>query len=233
MAHLLDPPGAQQQTANRRAATVRMKLIDAARLVMGRDGVETSSIPTIVDTAGVGVGSFYKHFGSKEALARAVFTDQTESVHEELRTLSLETEDMPRAMAFGIRRCIQLADDDPVWGWFIVHSDSAFSEFGHLMQDLTRYGLVRGRAMGSLAAVDTTAAIILVQASVTALLKARLTHALSEERAHGAVEIILRAAGADGGLAREIAAESMDDLRAKLSRRSDTNWANVMSNTSA
>lgn len=197
----------------------RAKLIAAARIVMGRDGVETSSIPTIVDAAGVGVGSFYKHFGSKEALARAVFQEQTVALHEELNTISRATEDMPRAMAYGTRRCLQLADEDPVWGWFIVHSGSAFGDLSRLMEDLTLHGLVRGKALSSLAVSDTAATMILIQASVTALLKARLTGALSEDRAHGAVENILRLAGADGGLAREIATEPMDELRCKLSGR--------------
>jgi AcrR family transcriptional regulator len=199
-----------------RTSKAREKLIEAARRVMSRDGVETSSIPVIVQEAGVGRGSFYNHFGSKEDLARAVFHEQTLALREELDAVSRATEDMPRAVSFGIRRCLQMAGEDPVWGWFVVHAGSVLDDFNHLMHGVALLGLARGQALGNLSVRDTDATMILLSAAVTALLQARLTGELSEERAYAAVEDILRLAGTEPRLAREISLEPIEELKRKL-----------------
>lgn len=183
---------------------------------MSRDGVVGSSIPTIVEEARVGRGSFYNHFGSKEELARAVFHEQTLALREEIDAASHATTDMPRATSYGIRRCLQIASEDPVWGWFIVHAGPLLDDFHALMIGAARYGLSRGHALGNIARNDIEATVILLSASVIALLEAQLTGALSEERAHAAVENLLRLVGVHPDLACEIASEPMDELQRKL-----------------
>lgn len=53
-----------------RGLTARRKLIAAAYDVMSKKGLEGSTIAEIIAEAGVGVGSFYNHFTSKEELAQ-------------------------------------------------------------------------------------------------------------------------------------------------------------------
>jgi AcrR family transcriptional regulator len=190
--------------------------MEAARKVMGRDGVETSSIPTIVDEAGVGRGSFYNHFGSKEELARAVFHQQTLVLREELDDVTRGADDIPRAISYGIRRCLEKAAEDPLWGWFMIHATPVLGDFMLQMHDSAQLGLSRGQAMGLLLIEDIDATTILLGGGVTALLSARLKGAISEERSYAAVEGLLRLTGVDPVLAREITQESMDDLRRKL-----------------
>ena len=50
------------------------KLLDAARALFARQGVDSTRIQEITDEADVGFGSFYNHFPSKEALIEAVLT---------------------------------------------------------------------------------------------------------------------------------------------------------------
>ncbi|MBN8933022.1 MAG: helix-turn-helix transcriptional regulator, partial [Rhizobium pusense] len=53
---------------DRRRARTRRALLDAARRVIGRQGVENVTIQEITDEADVGFGSFYNHFATKEDL---------------------------------------------------------------------------------------------------------------------------------------------------------------------
>src|SRR5687767_407239 len=60
--------------ARRREAT-RTKLIEAAKALIARQGVDNTRIQEITDEADVGFGSFYNHFESKEAIIEAVLAD--------------------------------------------------------------------------------------------------------------------------------------------------------------
>jgi AcrR family transcriptional regulator len=53
----------------------RSTLIAAARVIFERDGFLNARIVDITDQAGLGIGSFYKYFGTKESLFAAVVED--------------------------------------------------------------------------------------------------------------------------------------------------------------
>src|SRR5262245_62806903 len=75
------PAGTSGRGARRRDET-RSRLLSAAREVMARKGIGSTSIQEITDTADVGFGSFYNHFPSKEAIADAVMEDALERSEE-------------------------------------------------------------------------------------------------------------------------------------------------------
>lgn len=50
----------------------RQRLLEAARAVFGRDGPE-ASLEEIARTAGVGIGTLYRHFPTREVLVEAVY----------------------------------------------------------------------------------------------------------------------------------------------------------------
>ncbi|MDQ8044234.1 MAG: TetR/AcrR family transcriptional regulator [Solirubrobacteraceae bacterium] len=56
-------------------ARTRRTLLEAAGELFARKGVDATTVDEIAETAGVSVGSIYKHFGSKEALAIAFIVD--------------------------------------------------------------------------------------------------------------------------------------------------------------
>jgi AcrR family transcriptional regulator len=65
---------APDRHARRREAT-RAKLVEAAKALFARQGVDNTRIQEITDEADVGFGSFYNHFQSKEALIEVVLAD--------------------------------------------------------------------------------------------------------------------------------------------------------------
>jgi len=56
-----------------RSRQTREVLLEAAELVLARDGVDGATIPAIAEKAGVAVGSVYRRFPDKDALLRAVY----------------------------------------------------------------------------------------------------------------------------------------------------------------
>ncbi|MFY8106669.1 MAG: TetR/AcrR family transcriptional regulator [Elstera sp.] len=57
----------------------RQKLIDAALIVVARDGLEAASVKSIAQQAGITPGLLHYHFTSKEALLEAALTAGTEA----------------------------------------------------------------------------------------------------------------------------------------------------------
>ena len=50
-------------------------MVEAAKAVFARQGVDSTRIQEITEEADVGFGSFYNHFQSKEALIEVVLAD--------------------------------------------------------------------------------------------------------------------------------------------------------------
>jgi AcrR family transcriptional regulator len=93
------------RTQRRDAVRNRAKVLDAARAQFAEKGLETQ-IEEIARRAGVGVGTVYRHFPTKEALLEALAIDRFESLAAAAREgLDLEDpwEGLVRLMRFGAR----------------------------------------------------------------------------------------------------------------------------------
>lgn len=75
----------------------REKIIKAALQVFAEHGLHGTAVPPIADKAGVGVGTLYRYFDSKEALINAVFCDAKQRLQEHLLT-DLDLLDPSRAL---------------------------------------------------------------------------------------------------------------------------------------
>ena len=61
-------------------------IIQAALKVFAKHGLHGTPVPPIATEAGVGVGTLYRYFDSKEALINAVFQDTKQQLQERLLT---------------------------------------------------------------------------------------------------------------------------------------------------
>jgi TetR/AcrR family transcriptional repressor of nem operon len=75
------------RTATQSCPNARSKLIDAAHLLVRRQGYNATSVDEICAAAGVSKGAFFHHFSSKEALAAAAAEGWTERADELIFTL--------------------------------------------------------------------------------------------------------------------------------------------------
>ena len=134
----------------RRREQTRAKLVDAARTLFARQGVDNTRINEITDQADVGFGSFYNHFDSKEAIVEAVLAETIAAQGETIAAVSRQLEDPAEVIAAAHRHFVRRARSDPEWGWLLVRLElshnvmlAALQPFGQ--RDLRR-AINAGRA---------------------------------------------------------------------------------------
>ena len=76
----------------------RARILEAAEVVFAAEGIEVP-VDTIAEKAGVGVGTLYRHFPTKEKLCEAILLERLSSLTLDARALA-EAED-PAAAFFG------------------------------------------------------------------------------------------------------------------------------------
>lgn len=65
-------------------AQSRARIMQAAGRRLKHDGIDGSGVATLMGDAGLTVGAFYAHFGSKDELVAATLSDQLQALHENL-----------------------------------------------------------------------------------------------------------------------------------------------------
>lgn len=199
-----------------RPVTARIKLLDAAYRVMGRKGLDASTLAEIIAAAGVGVGSFYKHFSSKEDLAKAVFMDRADKLGLAIETAALRTSDSAAATCFAFRRFIEEAESDALWASFITQLEPSMQLLSGLLRGHARAGLRSGILNGKLKIDNVEAAITAVGAVIQAFVKARLNGELTSEEAHRASLFALRMFGVAEAEAVRLSELPMEALRREV-----------------
>ena len=62
----------------------RTRILDAAEVVFAAEGIEVP-VDTIAEKAGVGVGTLYRHFPTKEKLCEAILLERLAGLTEDAR----------------------------------------------------------------------------------------------------------------------------------------------------
>jgi AcrR family transcriptional regulator len=134
--------------ARRRQAT-RRKLIDAAKALIARQGVESTRIQEITEEADVGFGSFYNHFPTKDAIVEAVLAETIGAQGAEIEALTTDIEDPAEIVAVARRSFVRRARTEPDWAWLLLRLDVSHNVLiaalgPHARRDL-RNGVKTGR----------------------------------------------------------------------------------------
>ena len=92
------PSGAEARALRADAVRNRARILEAAEVVFAAEGIE-APVDTIAEKAGVGVGTLYRHFPTKEKLCEAILLDRLRGLTEDARAQA-DAED-PVAAFFG------------------------------------------------------------------------------------------------------------------------------------
>jgi AcrR family transcriptional regulator len=193
--------------SERRKAQTRQKLIDAARVMLAAGTAARASIQEITDSADVGFGSFYNHFGSKDELFEAAVTDVLEELGQSFDQLTLDVDDPARATAQSLRLTLRLCRSRPEISAVLVRhylemmdSDSGLAR--RLMRDI-RAGMASGRFLEAdprlVRATVSGAALATLQLSLT------VPELVDDAACDQVVEQLLRMLGVPVDEARELA----------------------------
>jgi AcrR family transcriptional regulator len=187
----------------RRREQTRARLLEAARTLFARQGVDNTRINEITDEADVGFGSFYNHFESKEAIVEAVLAETVAAQGEAVAAVSRQLEDPAEVIAAAHRHFVRRARSDPEWGWLLVRLDVShdvmLAALGPFAQRDLRRGIKAGRLRVSNERVATAAAGGALLAVMRAVLDRRAPSDADIHHAEGVLRLF--------GLAPEDAAE--------------------------
>jgi AcrR family transcriptional regulator len=119
------PDTSAARPAVRRRAATRERLLDAARTVLAREGIQGASVEHICDQAGFTRGAFYSNFSSKDELVLALFDREREAMLALLREAadpaSFEGLDVVEAVGVIMDRFLLLQPPDREW--YLVHAE--------------------------------------------------------------------------------------------------------------
>ncbi len=206
----LEAPAPASRAARRRMRT-RERLVDAARAVIARQGIDVTTIADITSEADVGTGSFYNHFESKERLIETLVAQAIETHGAALDRRIDSLSDPAEIFSICVRHTIRMADHDPVWAWFTVRAGLYVRELEsglgvRLLRDLGR-GIESGRFIKG----DVRSALVVIGGAVVAAMQGRLLGVHDLPPDHQITEQLLRMLGVPPEEAERIASVPLDD----------------------
>ena len=113
----------------------RTRLLEAARVVLGRQGPRKVSLSAIAAEAGVSRPTLYKYFASKDALLLAL------SVHEQQRftaglTVALDGLTGPSRLDRALRYMVEFQRDYPMRELVLIEPDFMLDQLAHTLRTM-------------------------------------------------------------------------------------------------
>ncbi|HEY4348376.1 MAG TPA: helix-turn-helix domain-containing protein [Gaiellaceae bacterium] len=151
----------------------RTLLLAAAREAFSERGVDVSA-DEIVERAGVGIGTLYRHFPNREALVDAIFEDRGEEVVAMFGRV-LEVDDPAAGLWLLLEQMVEMQRADSTLKALLMRyppSEGRFVEMRERLERLTDELLERARSQGVLRADYTRADFSLLFWSLGPILEA-------------------------------------------------------------
>ena len=132
----------------RRRASTRARIVEAAEGLMRERGVEAVTIQDITEAADVGHGTFYLHFKTKAEVLRPVIEHLSQPLHAQVDRAARGARDPALRIALGLRVLFRAIAEDPLWSWY-ARSGTSFrgliADMGAPPVEDIRHGLESGR----------------------------------------------------------------------------------------
>jgi AcrR family transcriptional regulator len=107
------PTGADGRALSRRGAETRRRLLDAAEKMFSELGYHDASIVKITEEAGVGQGTFYLYFGSKQDIFEEVVVDLNRRVRHAVNEKAAKGKDRLEQELLGFKAYFEFTADHP------------------------------------------------------------------------------------------------------------------------
>ena len=201
----MTPPQPPTDRHARRREQTHAKLIEAARTLFARQGVENTRINEITDEADVGFGSFYNHFDSKETIVEAVLADTVANQGAAINEITSQLEDPAEVIAAAHRHFVRLARTDPEWAWLLVRLDVSHNVVLGALGPFAERDLKRGIKAGRLNVSNGRVALFAAGGAMLAVMRAVLDGQAPKDADVHHAEGILRLFGLSPADAAEVA----------------------------
>lgn len=168
------PPGRHE----RRKTQTRDRLMLAARELLAHRGADATRINEITEAADVGFGSFYNHFGSKEAIVAAVVEAVARELGDTIAATTADFDDPAEVMSIAHRTIIRQAVADPTRGWLMVRLELSHDLVSVTLGPCAIRDLQRGVDEARFVVADQSATLVAIGGAllgtVRAILQGRL-----------------------------------------------------------
>jgi len=208
----LNRPGAPAAPVGRQAQRrerTRASLIDSARTLFARQGVDAIRISEITEQADVGFGSFYNHFESKEAIVAAVLAEAVAAQGAAIGAVTGHLDDPAEVVAAAHRYFVNLAHTDPDWGWLLVRLEMSHSVMRSALGPYAKRDLDRGIRAGRFSVTSRRVALFAAGGALLAVMRAILDGQAPKDADRSHAEGILRLFGVAADDAAEVARRAM------------------------
>jgi AcrR family transcriptional regulator len=204
----------KENRQTRRREATRSKLVEAAKALFARQGVDVTRIQEITDEADVGFGSFYNHFESKEAIVEAVLAETVAAHGATIDGLTASLDDPAEVIAVAHRHFIGLARTDPEWAWLLVRLDVSHNVMVRALTPFAVRDLRRGAEAGRLSFPDETVALHGSGGAMLSVMRAVLDGIAPPDADVHHAESVLRMLGLSREDAAEVSQRPLPELRA-------------------
>jgi AcrR family transcriptional regulator len=138
------PTGADGRTLSARGTRTRQRLLDAAEAVFAEHGYHDASVVKITEAAGVGQGTFYLYFASKQDVFDELVRDLNRRVRHAMKEASSQGRTRLEEELLGFRAYFRFTADHPALYRIIRQAEFVSPEMLHLHYERLTSGYVAG-----------------------------------------------------------------------------------------
>jgi len=193
----------------RRKASTKARIVEAAERLMRDRGVEAVTIQDITDAADVGHGTFYLHFKTKGEVLRPLIEHLSDQVHVRVDRAARGATDPALRMALGLRILLRSIAEDPLWSWY-ARSETSFSDLVSEMGNPPAEDMRNGLKSGRFKVADLPAMTNFINGALVGMITSLNQGARVDETADTTAELVLRVLGISAEEAEQIAREPLE-----------------------
>ncbi len=193
----------------RRKASTRARIIEAAERLMRDRGVEAVTIQDITEAADVGHGTFYLHFKSKGEVLRPLIEHLSKQVHARVDRAAHGATDPALRMALGLRVLLRAIAEDPLWSWY-ASSETSFSELVSEMGSPPAEDMRNGLKSGRFDVADLPATVSFINGALVGMITSLKEGGHADDIADTTAELVLRVLGVSAQEAAQIVREPLE-----------------------
>lgn len=112
-------------TQRKRTSKRRRDILDASLRCFMKHGIEAATIEQIREASGASSGSIYHHFGSKQAIAVALYLDGMEELSQVLRNAMQEQSDLRQGIREVIAAYLHWVSENRDWALYLLRVATA------------------------------------------------------------------------------------------------------------
>jgi AcrR family transcriptional regulator len=210
--HMKDDHASVTGRHSRRKAATRAAIVGAARELLAEDGTDVS-VQAITERADVALGSFYNHFGGKQAVFAAAATDALEEFENWLVARTAHLGDLVSVFSVRMRLFGRMSDSHPQVAAVLTRLPPSPELAPHGYSARARADVDAAVAAGEIAVDDIDIRMIAAQGSFRSLVALRQRDpSVGAERADDLAAVILELFDVPRATAQELAHRPLDEL---------------------